>query len=159
MTPQDRPRASRVAHDHAVLLVDDDVASREALTAVLEACGCVVCEAADGQEALAQLAEGYRPCAIFLDLMMPRLDGWQFREMQRRDPELARLPVALLSAATNLRQHQERLAADAAFAKPVTDLDDVIAFVEDHCDEAPAAVTITSGPDRAARASSPRSRP
>ena len=133
--PDHLQHASRYAHDHAVLLVEDDAESRDALSAVLEAFGFVVCEAIDGQEALEQLAAGYRPCAILLDLMMPRMDGWQFRETQRRDPELSSLPVALMSAATNLRQHQQRLAADAAFAKPLTHLDDVISFVEDHCGE------------------------
>ena len=124
---------SRFGHDHAVLLVEDDADSRDALTAVLEQYGFVVCEATDGQQALEQLAAGYRPCAILLDLMMPRMDGWQFRETQRRDPALSGVPVALMSAADNLRLQQRRLAADAAFAKPVTHLDDVIAFVEDHC--------------------------
>jgi two-component system response regulator MprA len=128
---------ARFAHDHAVLLVEDDADSRDALTAMLEAFGVVVCEAIDGQEALEQLAAGYRPCAILLDLMMPRMDGWKFRETQQRDPELCRLPVALMSACTDLGGHQRRLATDAAFAKPVTDLDDVIAFVDDHCACAP----------------------
>ena len=124
---------SRFAHDHAVLLVEDDADSRDALTAMLEAFGVVVCEATDGQEALEQLAAGYRPCAILLDLMMPRMDGWKFRETQRRDPELCRLPVALMSACTDLGAHQRRLATDAAFAKPLTHLEDVIEFVDDHC--------------------------
>jgi two-component system chemotaxis response regulator CheY len=132
-----RPPISRLAHDHAVLLVEDDADSRDALTAMLEAFGLVVCEAIDGQEALEQLAAGYRPCAILLDLMMPRMDGWKFRETQRRDPELRRLPVALMSACTDLQAHQRRLATDAAFAKPLTHLDDVIAFVDDHCACAP----------------------
>src|SRR6266404_3592142 len=113
-------RISEFAHDHAVLLVEDDVDSRDALTANLEGFGLVVCEAIDGQEALEQLAAGYRPCAILLDLMMPRMDGWKFRDTQRRDPELCRLPVALMSACTDLRAHQRRLATDAAFAKPLT---------------------------------------
>jgi two-component system response regulator MprA len=131
------PRISPFAHDHAVLLVEDDVDSRDALTAMLEGFGLVVCEAIDGQEALEQLAAGYRPCAILLDLMMPRMDGWKFRETQRRDPELCRLPVALMSACTDLRTHQRRLETDAAFAKPVTHLEDVIAFVDGHCTCAP----------------------
>jgi two-component system response regulator MprA len=120
-----------VKHDHAVLLVEDDMESRDAIAAVLEACNFVVCEATDGQDALDQLASGYRPCAILLDLMMPRMDGWEFRERQRSDPELSRIPVALLTATANVRQ-AKRLAVDASFTKPV-DLDGVIGFVEGHC--------------------------
>jgi len=124
----------RVKHDHAVLLVEDDLASRDAIAAVLEACNFVVCEATDGQDALDQLASGYRPCAILLDLMMPRMDGWEFRERQRSDPELSRIPVALLTAAANVRLQANRLAVDASFSKPV-DFDGVIGFVEGHCHE------------------------
>ena len=78
-------------HDHAVLLVEDDSDVRDALAAVLEEFGFVVCEAIDGQEALDQLAAGYRPCAILLDLMMPRMDEWEFRRRQRGNPELSQL--------------------------------------------------------------------
>jgi len=117
---------------HAVLVVEDDDDSREALVAWLEAFGCVVCEATDGQDALDRLAAGYRPCSILLDLMMPRMDGWEFRERQCADAELSAIPVALLTAAANVRLHANRLGVDASFPKPV-DLDGVIAFVEDHC--------------------------
>jgi CheY-like chemotaxis protein len=127
--PRARPR---FPHDHAVLLVEDDEESREALAAVLEACSFVVCEATDGQQALEQLAAGYRPCAILLDLMMPRMDGWEFRARQRADAELSSIPVALLTAAANVRAHASRLGVDASFPKPV-DLNGVIAFVEGHC--------------------------
>jgi CheY-like chemotaxis protein len=118
---------------HAVLVVEDDDDSRDALVAVLEAYGYVVCEATDGQDALDRLKAGYRPCSILLDLMMPRMDGWEFRERQRGDPELAKIPVALLTAAANIRLHASRLGAEA-FAKPI-DLDRVIAFIEGHCAE------------------------
>jgi len=125
-----------MTHQHEVMLVEDDVESRDALAAVLEVYGFQVREAVDGQDALDQLHAGYRPCAILLDLMMPRLDGWGFRETQRVDPDLGRIPVALLTAAGNIRLQARKLDVDAAFSKPA-DLDGIITFIEQHC-HAPA---------------------
>jgi CheY-like chemotaxis protein len=53
--------------------------------------------AADGWEALDYLRAGGRPSLILLDLMLPGLDGWQFRREQRRDPALAAIPVVVVS--------------------------------------------------------------
>ncbi len=114
------------------MLVEDDTESRNAIAAVLEAYGYDVLEAVDGKDALAQLRAGRRPCAILLDLMMPRMDGWQFRAVQRADPALSDIPVALLTAAGNVRLQARKLGVDTAFAKPI-DLDTVLAFVETHC--------------------------
>jgi len=116
---------------HAVLVVEDDDDSRDALVALLEAYGCVVCEAVDGKDALEQLRDGYRPCSILLDLTMPRMDGWEFREQQRRDPELSHIPVALLTGAANAHLYARRLGAEAV-TKPV-DLNAVMTFVENRC--------------------------
>src|SRR6185295_20051711 len=126
---------SRVKHDHVILLVEDDPWSRDAIAAVLDAFDFVVSEATDGQDALDQLAAGYRPCAILLDLMMPRMDGWEFRQRQRNNPELAKIPVALLTATANIRLHASRLAVDASFSKPL-DFDGVIDFIDGHCGDA-----------------------
>lgn len=114
------------------MLVEDDAESRDAIAAVLEAYAFDVLEAVDGQDALDQLHAGHRPCAILLDLMMPRMDGWQFRDVQRADPALSEIPVALLTAAGNIRLQARRLGVDVAFEKPI-DLDRVLAFVEAHC--------------------------
>ena len=121
-----------MAHEHDVMLVEDDLESRDALAAVLEAYGFGVREAVDGQDALDQLHAGVHPCAILLDLMMPRMDGWQFREVQRADPELSEIPVALLTAAGNVRLQARRLGVDVAFQKPVN-LDALLGFIERHC--------------------------
>src|SRR6185369_15624405 len=121
-----------MAHDHDVMLIEDDAESRNAIAAVLEAYGFDVVQAVDGEDALAQLHAGHRPCAILLDLMMPLMDGWQFREAQRTDPALADIPVALLTAAGNIRLQARRLGVDDAFEKPVN-LDTVLAFIETHC--------------------------
>ena len=69
---------------------------------------------------------------------MPRLDGWGFRDAQRVDPDLGRIPVALLTAAGNVRLQARRLDVEAAFSKPA-DLDGVLTFIEGHCRAAAAA--------------------
>ena len=74
----------------AVLIVDDDNDVRSALAELLEEEGFSVEGAANGREALALLRGGtVHPAVILLDLMMPGMDGWDFRHEQMRDPKLA----------------------------------------------------------------------
>ncbi len=80
-----------------VLVVDDDRDICEAVQTVLELEGYAVVTAADGAQALARLRAGVRPCVIILDLMMPNMNGVQFREAQQQDPELRAIPVLVLS--------------------------------------------------------------
>ncbi len=80
-----------------VLVVDDDLDICEAIQTVLELDGYRVVTATDGAEALERLHGGVRPCVIILDLMMPRMNGFQFREQQLRDPVLREIPVVVLS--------------------------------------------------------------
>ncbi len=87
--PPDKPR---------ILVVEDDLSTREALSMLLSAEGYGVSTAADGVAALEQLRDGQRPGLILLDLMMPLMDGWQFRHEQLRDPSLANIPVIVCSA-------------------------------------------------------------
>jgi DNA-binding response OmpR family regulator/DNA-binding CsgD family transcriptional regulator len=83
-----------------VLVVDDEPDIRELVRLNLELDGHEVELAADGAEALAVVADGLRPDLVLLDLMMPRVDGW---EVLRRlkvdaDPDVAATPVVLLTA-------------------------------------------------------------
>jgi CheY-like chemotaxis protein len=82
-----------------VLVVDDDHDVRAALVELLETEGYDVVAAANGRVALARLRAGVRPCAIVLDLMMPIMDGWEFRAAQLGDADLRDIPVIILSAA------------------------------------------------------------
>lgn len=83
-----------------ILIVEDDGDVRAALSELLEGEGFSVAGAPDGRAALAQLrAGGGHPAVILLDLMMPGMDGWDFRSEQMRDPELASVPVVIVSAA------------------------------------------------------------
>ena len=83
----------------AVLIVDDDNDVRSALAELLEEEGFSVEGAPNGREALALLRGGtVHPAVILLDLMMPGMDGWDFRHEQMRDPKLAAVPVVIVSA-------------------------------------------------------------
>lgn len=96
------------------MVVEDDVEIRRGIADALEIEGFEVVEAADGREALEKLRRQARPSAIVLDLMMPRMNGWQFRDEQRKDPELASIPVIAMSAANR----DDRIQADAYLTKP-----------------------------------------
>jgi CheY-like chemotaxis protein len=82
----------------SVLLVEDDPTILGAMKMVLEWEGYHVACASNGLEALEMLRAGERPSLILLDVMMPVLDGRQFREEQKRDPDLASIPVVVVSA-------------------------------------------------------------
>jgi CheY-like chemotaxis protein len=83
----------------AILLVDDDKDVRSALSELLREEGYSVETAPNGREALARLRAGsIHPAVILLDLMMPGMDGWDFRSEQMRDPRIASVPVVVVSA-------------------------------------------------------------
>jgi CheY-like chemotaxis protein len=89
--------------DHAaktILVVEDDALTRAAMKSVLEREGYRVACAANGREALATLREGGRPALILLDVNMPVLDGRMFRQEQLLDPDLADIPVVVVSGAS-----------------------------------------------------------
>jgi CheY-like chemotaxis protein len=104
--------------DLPILVVDDDEDTRKTLRMVLEAAGYEVCEARDGARALESLRKGMRPGLILLDLMMPVVNGWEFREQQLADPALADIPVVVLSAYGDV-QRTETIEADAYLGKPL----------------------------------------
>src|SRR5512142_2938239 len=80
-----------------VLIVEDDVDIRETLGELLATAGYETAGAANGLDGLAA-ARRAPPDLIVLDLMMPVMDGWEFRSAQRRDPALASIPVIVISA-------------------------------------------------------------
>jgi CheY-like chemotaxis protein len=115
-----------------VLVVDDDAAIRETLCMILEDEGYGVATAADGQEALTHLRSSPKPCLILLDLMMPVMSGWDFRKQQQQDPDLAAIPIVVVSAVGNSVERMSALNAIAHFKKPV-DLDALLETVAHHC--------------------------
>ena len=121
--------------DHAqryVCVVDDDPDLRDALRLVLELRGYAVEEAEDGEAALTLLRERPQCCLVLLDLMMPGMNGWEFRKAQRQAPELASIPVLVLSAIRDLPQQADEIEAVACLSKPV-DIDHLLEVVGRHC--------------------------
>jgi CheY-like chemotaxis protein len=102
-----------------ILVIDDDLATREALSLLLIAEGYCVQTAADGAAALRQLHHGERPALIVLDLMMPIMDGWQFRREQLGDPRLADIPVIVCSASFRIGPQAVEPHALAYLDKPI----------------------------------------
>ena len=83
---------------NCVFIVDDDPDICEVMQMILESRGYQVVTAENGADALAKLRAGVKPCIILLDIMMPTMNGIQFRSEQRRDPALAAIPVVMVSA-------------------------------------------------------------
>lgn len=101
-----------------ILIVDDSADIRESYRVMLEAAGYAVELAASGDQALRLLRSGLRPSLILLDVMMPEMDGFQFREAQLRDPELAPIPVIVYSGYPLDVQTVKRLGAVECLQKP-----------------------------------------
>jgi signal transduction histidine kinase/CheY-like chemotaxis protein len=79
-----------------VLVVDDDAATRDLLARFLRREGFAVRTAADGEKGL-RMAREFRPTAVLLDVMMPRMDGWSVLSALKADPELAQIPVLMVT--------------------------------------------------------------
>ena len=103
-----------------VLLVDDDYDSCEALAEFLSLRGHGVQCATNGSEALQLLADTQDPPAlIFLDLMMPELDGWSFLAERAKNPLLAEVPVVIISGCAEVTEKAKEAGAVAVLRKPV----------------------------------------
>lgn len=101
-----------------VLIVEDNDDSREMLCMVIESMGYHVSCACNGREALKRLETDPPPCLIILDLMMPVMTGWEFREEQLKNPEWASIPVYVVSALAD-RTSLEGLHPQGYFNKPI----------------------------------------
>lgn len=111
-----------MSDDHwHVLVVEDDRDVRDTVIEALEDVGIPAHGAADGAEALEVLrARSDRPPAlVLLDLMMPVMNGTQFRERQLADPVLAAIPVVLLSADGSVDAKARALGTAGFLRKPV----------------------------------------
>jgi len=82
--------------DRSVLIIDDDPAQRDLLTRFLRREGFEAHVAADGPSGL-QMARAVRPRTILLDVMMPGMDGWAVLTQLKADPDLAAIPVVMVS--------------------------------------------------------------
>jgi CheY-like chemotaxis protein len=121
---------SMAARDY-ILIVEDDFDIREALTQILEEEGYAVRGASHGREALDLVAGAGAPKLILLDLMMPVMNGWQFRAEQLKDPALAPVPVLVISADPQVQSKAASLGAAGLLRKPIS-LDDLLQAVKTH---------------------------
>ena len=120
----------------ALCVVDDDADIREVLSDVLTFAGYEVIVADDGQSALDRLRARKNGCRlILLDLMMPRMNGWEFRRRQLADPALAAIPVMLLTGAGTAAKAIDELRVEMTIEKPF-DLDTLLAKVAHYFDGA-----------------------
>ena len=117
--------------ERVVLVVDDDPAIREALADLLGEEGYRVVTAMNGVEALDKLREPSqaRPCVILLDLMMPVMDGWQFRREQKQDAAIAGIPLIVITATG---KRPVLIDADELVMKPL-DLGRLFEAIERYC--------------------------
>lgn len=116
-----------MSSESPILVVDDDPDLRETLGELLCEVGydARLCE--NGRKALELLRHGDRPRLILLDLMMPEMNGWQFREEQLKDEELRDIPVVVMTASRGFAK--DAIPAQEILYKPVG-LGEIIEAVE-----------------------------
>ena len=89
--------------------------------------------ASNGKEALESMRKDGLPALILLDLMMPIMNGWQFRLELRQIPEFAKIPVVVLSADNSIQQKASAVGADGFLRKPI-ELDELFDVVKRYCE-------------------------
>jgi CheY-like chemotaxis protein len=118
------PSRNRSGHDapsppvKPILIVDDDSDLRDSLVELIRDEGFAVEAATSGLEALDRLRWGLRPCVILLDLQMGVMTGWEFRKEQKKDPELADIPVIAMTGGYWKKRDMDEFAA--CLVKPVS---------------------------------------
>ena len=120
---------------HSVMVVDDDLDIRAALIDVLQDNGFHAVGAVNGKDALDQLhatPQEQKPCLIVLDLMMPVMDGVTFRAEQLKSPEIASIPVVVVTAYREIAD-QALMKITDYLRKPLN-IDDLITAVRRYCD-------------------------
>jgi CheY-like chemotaxis protein len=110
-----------------VLVVEDDADTRDMMMYLLQTHGIASRSAGNGMTALVEAHRRPRPSVILLDLMMPVMDGWEFRRRQLADATIANIPVVVISALS--RDHYHDLRPAAIIPKPC-DLDRLMAVVQ-----------------------------
>jgi len=113
-----------------ILVVDDEPALVDVIRSVLTDEGHDVTTANDGLAALEYLRGAPRPCLAIVDLMMPRMNGWELRLAMLAEPSMADIPVAIVSAFTE--GDLSSLRASAVIQKPFH-LTEILELAERHC--------------------------
>jgi CheY-like chemotaxis protein len=115
-----------------VLIVEDDTIIRRSIAYLLRNEGYDTAEASNGLEAIQYLRQNEHPCLIFLDLMMPVMDGEQFRHEQLKDSNLSPIPVVVLSGDGNASAKAQALNTQGFLIKPIM-IQDLMRYIEEYC--------------------------
>lgn len=112
----------------SILIVEDDEDIAKNLQELLEEEGYGVVHCSNGSSALSYLdaSSAALPSLILLDIMMPVMDGFQFREQQQLDPRIASLPVIVMTADGNIEEKRKKMGAQAYVRKPL----DLLEFLD-----------------------------
>ncbi len=115
-----------------VMVIDDSKTIRRTAENLLSKAGCEVITATDGFEALAMIADS-RPDVIFVDIMMPRLDGYQTCALIKNNDEFKNTPVIMLSSKDGLfdRARGRIVGSEQYLTKPFT-RDELLSAIRDH---------------------------
>ena len=116
----------------SILVVDDDPDLREAITTALADEGYRATGVGSAREALTRLREETPPSLILLDVMMPGMDGWEFRLELQRQPATAHIPIVILSGHRNVRDVALALGAADYLRKPVR-IESLLEVAERYC--------------------------
>jgi CheY-like chemotaxis protein len=110
-----------------VMLIEDDFDVAQVLCDLLERLGFAVDRHPDGARALSALRAGLCPDVVLLDLMMPNMDGYRFRQAQRTDPAFAAIPTIVITA--QARPKLAELEVDSCLRKPF-EVEHLVAEIE-----------------------------
>lgn len=115
-----------------ILIVEDDIALREIYKIRLSAEGYVMVEAENGEDAVGKIIKE-RPDLVILDVMMPRISGFEMLELVRMTPEIANLKVIVMTAlsAEEQRERAENLGALRYIVKSQVGIEDMVGIVKE----------------------------
>ncbi|HQQ73760.1 MAG TPA: twitching motility response regulator PilG [Pseudomonadales bacterium] len=118
--------------DLTIMIIDDSKTIRRTAETLLEKAGCKVVTATDGFDALAKIADT-RPDLIFVDIMMPRLDGYQTCALIKNNSEFKSTPVIMLSSKDGLfdKAKGRIVGSDQYLTKPFSK-NELLAAIEQH---------------------------
>ncbi len=109
-----------------ILVIEDDISIRELLVELLQSEGYLVVSAFNGVDGLKCLEEKrIDPDLILIDLMMPGMDGYKFREQQLKNVHWSKIPTIVMSAEANAKEKMKDLNITAFLSKPV-ELDTIL---------------------------------
>ncbi len=119
-----------------VVLIDDSKTIRQSAKALLEGAGCDVVTASDGFESLAKIVD-HQPDIIFIDITMPRLDGFQTCALIKQNNKFKQIPVIMLTSKDGLfdRASSKLVGAEHYITKPFTrdELLEILALCLEKC--------------------------